>query len=56
MKKTRYRKDIKSLRCISCPLKLDSENLSKNYEKLMSHKISLELLLSEIKTCEIAVF
>ena len=55
MKKTRYRKDIKSLRCFSCPLKLDSENLSKNYEKLMSHKISLELLLSEIKTSEIAV-
>ncbi len=58
MKKTRIRKDIKSSRNISCSLKLDSENLSKNYEKyekLMSHKISLELLLSEIKTSEIAV-
>ena len=55
MKKTRIRKDIKSSKCFSCPLKLDSENLSKNYEQLMSHKISLELLLSEIKTSEIAV-
>ena len=55
MKKTRFRKDIKSSKCFSCPLKLDSENLSKNYEKLTSHKISLELLLSEIKTSEIAV-
>ena len=55
MKKTRIRKDIKSSKCFSCPLKLDSENLSKNYEQLMSHKISLELLLSEIKISEIAV-
>ena len=54
-KKSRNRKNIFSSTCISCPLKLDVKISNNNLEKLISHKVSLELLLSEIKTSEIAV-
>ena len=53
--KSRNRKHIFSSTCISCPLKLDIKISSNNLEKLISHKLSLELLLSEIKTSEIAI-
>ena len=36
-------------------MKLDKKISSNNLEKLISHKLSLELLLSEIKTSEIAI-
>ena len=36
-------------------VKLDIKISSNNLEKLISHKLSLELLLSEIKTSEIAI-
>ena len=54
-KKNRNRKLIFSSTCISCPLQFDVKISSNNLEKLISHKLSLELLLSEIKTSEIAV-
>ena len=54
-KRSRNKKNILSSKCFSYPLELDKDISSKESEKLISYKISLELLLSEIKNSEIGV-
>ena len=53
--KTRNRKDILSLKCFSCPLKMESDISSKKTENLINYKSSLESLLSKIKKTQIEV-
>ena len=52
---SRNRKEIRSSKCFSCPLQLEPKLSQNKYENLIIHKEFLEDLLSEIKTCEIAV-
>ena len=56
MKKThiRYKTEILSSKCCSCPSNLNDKKNSKK-ENLISHKISTVNLLSVIKSCEIDV-
>ena len=51
---SRNRKDVKSSKCFSCPLQLDSLPQNK-FENINIYKGSLIALLSEIKSCEIAI-